>query len=473
MKHKAIWGVLLSAAVLFSAACGKEEMTDLSEDPPEKQEIVLAALSLQNDSSLKAAVVRFNKSSEAYHITMREYGKPSAELGERYERWTAEEWSDAVTRLNADLVSENCPDIIDLTDINIEELAQKGVFLDLRPFLDGSGVLKSGDYPENVLEACTYDGKLLGIPKYISVTSVMAHASDVGTEPGWTLEDLIAYAGAHPDAELFENASRWEIMHYCMSFYESYFVDWDGRECHFDAPEFKELLEFVKGFPEESPAERDRTAGEFVSTPVKIHNRDVLLEKVTLNDFLNLQYQNAVFEEDGVFIGFPTPDGAPGHALKFSSVYAVTSGSKAAEGAWEFIEEYLADESNASGGFPSNLQELQKRMDSLINVEYMTDSKGNPVLDENGQPIPLNGAGGTVSWMDGWSYTYRHETPEEVEQVAALLRSARRSDSFNGNGVIMQIIDEEAQAFYRDQKSADETAEIIQGRIRLYLNESK
>lgn len=91
MKHKAIWGVLLSAAVLFSAACGKEEMTDLSEDPPEKQEIVLAALSLQNDSSLKAAVVRFNKSSEAYHITMREYGKPSAELGERYERWTAEE----------------------------------------------------------------------------------------------------------------------------------------------------------------------------------------------------------------------------------------------------------------------------------------------------------------------------------------------------------------------------------------------
>lgn len=159
-----------------------------------------------------------------------------------------------------DLISDNCPDILDLTDLNIEELAQKGLFVDLGPFLDKSSVLSREDYPANVLEACTYQGSLLGIPKYYTVTSVMAHASDVGTEQGWTLEELMAYAAANPGAELFEFATRSEIMNYCMRFYESSFADRASGECRFDSPEFKELLEFVKGFPDE------KAIGERVSS---------------------------------------------------------------------------------------------------------------------------------------------------------------------------------------------------------------
>lgn len=442
----------------------------VSDAPTEKQEIVLATLSSKNDRYLKAAVVNFNKASEVYHITIKEYGNPSENFGERYERWTMDKWSEAVTRLNADLISDNCPDIVDLTDLNIEELAQKGVFLDLGPFLDGSSVLSRGDYPANILEACTYQGNLLGIPKLYSVTSVMAHASDVGTEQGWTLEELMAYAAANPGSELFENATKSEIMNYCMSFYESSFVDWASGECHFDSPEFKELLGFVKGFPDE----KEKAAGEFVSWPAKISRRDVLLYKTALTSFFTLQVQNAAFEDDGIWIGFPTPDKSPGHALHLSSVYAVTSRSRAAEGAWEFIEGYLAEEmgeDNVVGGFPSNQQELQKYFDSLF--EYQTNSRGEPVLDEDGQPSYMRGTGGTLSFTDGWSCDLHHETPEEIEQIRELLNAARRSDTFNGNGVIMMIISEETEAFYRDQKSVDVVAKIIQNRVRNYLKENQ
>lgn len=445
---------------------------NIAENPvPEKQEIILASLSLKNDSFLKNAVVNFNKASDKYHITLKEYGTPIDTLGERYERWTMEEWLDAVARLNTDLTSQNCPDIVDISDINIAELAEKGVFLDIRPYLDGSSVISGADYPDNVLASCTYNGKLLGIPKFISVTTVMGHASDLGEVSGWTLEDMIAYADAHPGAELFEDATKPDILNYCMTFYESYFVDRGEKKCSFDSPAFKQLLEFVNGFPDQ----KAQQSGEFVSPPVKIRNRDVLLEKTWIHLFLNIQYQNAVFEGDGVFIGFPTPDGSAGHALHTSSIYAITSNSPAAEGAWEFIESYLSDFSYASytvNEFPSSRQKLQEEIDSLINIEYETDHEGNLVLDENGNPQPTSGAGGTLSWFDGWSYTYHHETPEELALAHTLLYSARKSDTSNGNGVIMQIISEEADAFFKNQKTLDETVEIIQNRVQLYLNES-
>lgn len=444
---------------------------EASDAPPKKRELVLATLSLENDSTLKSAVVSFNKASESWHITIKEYGKPSKNIGERYERWTMDAWSDAVARLNADLVSENCPDIVDLTDLNIAELAKKGVFLDLSPFLEGSDVLSESDYPENILDACTYQGSLLGIPKIYSVTSVMAHASDVGTEQGWTLDELMAYAAAHPDAELFENATKSEIMNYCMSFYESGFVDLASGECRFDSPEFKKLLEFVRSFPDE----KEKAVGTFVSPPVKISNRDVLLEKVTLLAFFSIQYQDAVFENDGVWIGFPTPDKTPGHALHLSSVYAITSRSAAAEGAWEFIEGYLAEEPDVRlGYFPSSRQALQKRTDTLLQGEYLKDSQGNLILDEEGQPYRTDPiASGTFSYTDGWSYKYHIETPEEVEQALELLNAARRSDTYNGNGIIMMIISEEAEAFYSGQKSLDATAETIQRRVRNYIDENR
>lgn len=448
------------------AAASEDSAGAASDSPQEKREIVLATLSLQNDRYLKDAVYRFNKASKDWHITIKEYGTPSGDLGERYERWTMDEWSAAVSRLNADLVSDHCPDIVDLTDINIEVLAQKGMFLDLGACLDESDVLSREDYPANILEACTYQGRLLGIPKHFSVTSVMAHASDVGTEQGWTLEELIAYGTAHPGAELFEEADRSEIMNYCMSFYESFFVDMEKGECHFDSPEFKNLLEFARSFPHK----KENAPGEFVSLPVKISNRDVLLDKPFLTRFGCLQYQDAVFENDGVWIGFPTPDKTPGHALHFSSVYAVTSRSLAAEGAWEFIEGYLLAEYDY-GTFPSRRQELQELVDSYLENER--DSNGELVLDDDGQPIPLIRTGGTISYTDGWSYKYHRDTPEEIGEVLAILAAARRPDTFHGNGFIMLIINEEAEAFYNNQKSLDETVDIIQRRIQNYVDENK
>ncbi len=43
----------------------------------------------------------------------------------------------------------------------------------------------------------------------------------------------------------------------------------------------------------------------------------------------------------------------------------------------------------------------------------------------------------------------------------------------NGNDMIMSIINEEAEPFFKGQKSVDDVVKVIQNRINNYVNETK
>ena len=77
---------------------------------------------------------------------------------------------------------------------------------------------------------------------------------------GWTLEELITYAEAHPEAELFDNTSRDEIIQYLMSYNENAFIDWHSGTCHFDSDNFKQLLKFAGRFPAEPPQSPEQSS---------------------------------------------------------------------------------------------------------------------------------------------------------------------------------------------------------------------
>lgn len=95
-----------------------------------KQEIVLGMMS--PDLDIEAAVTKFNKRNQDYHVTIRYY------IDQGSVSDTAV--SDALTRLNIDIVSDNCPDILSLDKIDVQNLADKGVFEDLTPYLELSSV---------------------------------------------------------------------------------------------------------------------------------------------------------------------------------------------------------------------------------------------------------------------------------------------------------------------------------------------
>ena len=451
-----------SIAAVLETRDRSGELALLTKSSPEnivqKETLVLGVLT--GAYNYEPAVVRFNRSNEKYRIVLKEYYT--------YEAHGDLTLEDGLAKLHADLVSDHCPDLLEVTGLNLTRLAAKDVFQDLRPYLEKSGTFAPEDFVSEILEAYTFDGTLVTIPYAVFLETVMGNARQVGTETEWTPEKVIALAEENPDTELFDGADRTDILNFLMKYGEAAFVDWESGKCSFDSEQFKNLLTFVKGFPETVDHNPDRP-----STPSRIQNGEVLLKTVELYNFDTIQIDLETFGSDAVCIGYPTADGGR-HAMTAIFSYAIASGSKNKDGAWAFIESMLSEEGGSNGmGFPSVKQRLETCLEDAVSVKYMLDEKGEVYLDEKGEPVVM-GNTSSVQYGDGWSYTYHTATREEAELILSLLPDARPAFAFMESGSeIRAIISEEAEAFYAGQKTVEETAKIIQNRAQLYVDENR
>lgn len=460
-------GVLSDGRVLAAISdwgTGKTELALLkktkSSELVQKEQLTVGTLSV--NQTLQAAAVSFNKSSEKYHVNIKNYIDDNAE-------WTETTWSDAIAKLNNDITSgANSPDILDLSQLNTGQLAAKGVFEDLTPYLENSTVLDKDDFMKNILDSFTYDEKLIAIPGSFGISTVIGKSADVGEEMGWTLDELIAYAQDNEGANLFYNASKGSIMNTLLYYNMDSFVDWETGTCKFDTPEFKKLLEFVNTFPDEIDWEADTR-----SQPAQIAAGDVLLAEAYLYDLESIQQYIAMFGKEPVtFIGYPTVDGSVGCMLNAGDAYGISGKSQNKEGAWAFVEHYLKESSSEDfffrNGLPTRQSELDKMIEEATKEEYVTDENGEPVLDESGAAIVAGGMS-SISYGD-WEYTFHTPTKEEADMLRELIKVAK--PAAGSDSELSNIIMEEAEAFYKGQQSVDNVTKVIQSRAQLYVSEN-
>ncbi len=424
----------------------------------QKEEIIIGTL--YDSQELQAAAVAFNKANDTYHVSIKTYIDNN--------NGTENSYQDAITNLNNDITSgANCPDILDLSQLNAEQLAAKGIIEDLTPYLEKSSVFDKEDFIDNLLDGFTYDGVLVAIPTSFTISTVVGKTSEVGEEMGWTLDEMMTFAKAHPDAELFDGIEQSTMLYYCMMYNQDAFVDWANGESHFDSEEFKTLLEFVNMFPQEI----DWTSYEGGAKVEERQAGEILLENAYISDFQEVQIYPAMYGEPVTFIGFPTTDGSVGCSMSASSLYGITAKSDQKDGAWAFIESYLssAGDSMYSWGFSTLKEKMQEHIDEITKVEYLLDENGEQVLDENGEPILTSGGGG-IGWED-WEYTYHPSTEEEVELVMELISVATPASNVS-NDEILNIITEEADAYFKGQKTLDDVVNIIQSKAQIYISEN-
>ncbi len=416
----------------------------------QKETIVLGTL--YSSSALRGAVQAFNRGNDQYQVKIREYMDP-----------LTHDRADALIRMNNDILSDDCPDLLDLADLDLKALAAKGLFEDLDAYLESSSLLDRSDFLDSLLDSYSVDNELITIPSSFSLRTVFGWSDGAGDGRGRTLDELLAYADAHPEAALFDNASRSDIMQYLMACNGDAFIDWSSGECRFDSDDFRRLLEFTARFP----GEAQRDPGQ-PSTPVRIRNGEVLLYEAYITDFDSIQLPLAIYGDAGTCIGFPSKDGGAGCILIPYGAYAITVKSDRKDGAWTFLENLLASADSSSSFFPPLKAALEEKAAEAVKAGYLTDENGEVCLDENGNPIPEN-SGMAVSYSD-WEYTYRTPSQDEVEAVLAFIDTAKPMP-FSDTGEIIRIISEEAESYYQGQKTVDEVAKIIQSRTRIYVNE--
>lgn len=192
------------------------------------------------------------------------------------------------------------------------------------------------------------------------------------------------------------------------------------------------------------------------------------------------------------YVGAPSSGGA-GSCFRLPSWYSLTdcslgicASSQAKEGAWAYVRQCLlpggagsveTDETTYLGhGFPVNKSDFDslfeprwfQRVDEAGNLEYVLDQDGNRI--ENPEDItwvPPSYADAEISMV---LYCL---APNEA-QMERFWDLYNAIDSVAGNDAeIMEIILEEAAPYFAGDKSLDETADLIQSRVSLYVNENR
>lgn len=421
------------------------------EDVKDKTTIVLACTGL--DWSLRTQVVKFNKSNEKYRITIQDY---SSIYG------SDTDYTAGINRLNADIVSGKVPDILVLsTDMPIDSYISKGLFEDIKPYIEKDESLDINNFMPNIMEAFSVEGKMYRlVPSYL-ISTIIAKTSDVGEERGWTVQDVNDLMASKPEGTQFLTlVDRNTMMIYCMNLAGNQFIDWETGKCNFNSDSFIEMLDFLNQFPEETDSSV-YTDDYWEHYDSLWREGKVIAQLYTVSNFRDFNYvSKGSFGEPVTMIGFPSSN-EDGSAIMPYMQLAMSAKSSNKEGAWEFLRYFLSDEyqNEINYGFPVSIKRLDELAEKATKKSTYTDENGNEVETDD------------YYYIDGVELIIEPMTKEETEKFKETLYSFTQVYNYDEN--LIQIIQEESASFFNGQKKAEDVAGIIQSRVQIYVNENR
>lgn len=402
------------------------------------------------NQDMRNSVIKYNKESDEYRIVIKDYSEYDTE----------ENWNGSTEKLNSDIASGKCPDILFANDSSmIDNFAGKGLFVDLNKYLDNDPDIDRNDIWPSLIEACSKDGKLYELAASFYVSTLIGKESLVGDKVGWNLDEFIAFNNSLPEGmELFQNVNRESMMYTLLSANASTFVDRTKAECYFDSQEFITLLEFLKTLPVlEDDYYLEINWDEYDTA---FRKNKAALSDYTLYDLSDFGYQEqGTFGEKVAFVGYPSNDGK-GSRISIYGSYAISSKCKNQEGAWDFIKQLWTPEYQKSiWGVPATITRFNEMAEEAKKVPTYEDWEGNIVESPN------------MYYIGGQEIEIKPLTDADIERVRNLILSANQKAGDLAD--IEEILSEELESFFAGQKSAEDVAKIIQSRVSIYLNEKQ
>lgn len=420
-------------------------------DVKEKEVLTLAMTS--TDWGIRRLAIQFNKNNEKYRISIQDYDALYS---------TEDDWKAGINRLNTDIVSGKVPDILLLdSSMPVDSYISKGLLADLKPFIEKDEDFSVEDFMPNVIEAFSVDGKLYSLVPSYSINTLVAKASEVGKERGWTVQEVKELLASKPEGtQLLLNVSRDDMLQYCFSMAGSQFIDWEKGTCNFNSDGFIEMLEFIATFPEE--VDWDAMPDNFWDNYDAMWREGKVIATVSnigdLRNFNNME--QGTFGGELTMIGFPSSDG-DGSVIWPNLRFALSAKSKNSEGAWEFLRTFLTDEYQESVeyGFPLSVKLLDEKVQQAMERPYY--------MDENNKKVEYD----ETAYINGVEIPIAPITKERADEIVAQLYSF--TQVYRSDDTLLNIVREEAGPFFAGQKKAQEVAPIIQSRVQLYVNENR
>lgn len=427
------------------------------ESVPHKESISMAVLYM--DYQVQSEIINFNRHNDKYRIEVTDYSEYN----------TDEDYSAGQTKLTTEIMAGNVPDILAMNNLPYTQLAAKGLLEDLYPYIDADSEFKREDFFPNVLASLEVNGGLYSTVSGFYINTVAGAASVVGDTPGWTYDEFDAALASMPEGcEPFDvYVTRDMILNTCLALDLNSFVDWTNGKCSFDSQSFIDLLEFANRFPAEYNWEENKGSEE--SSEERIAQGKQMLMESYLFSVRDLPYNERYFGGNMTYIGYPTNSGT-GSVLNLETGFAMSSACKNKEAAWEFMRTLFTEEYQEKlYNLPSNINVYNKQLEEAMTIQYSKDAEGNYILNEEGERIPII----TDSWVmsDGTVYEHYALTQEQADKMWELITTTTKRYDYNTS--ILEIVMEQAEAYFSGQKSVEEVARLIQSKANIYVNEQR
>lgn len=360
------------------------------------------------------------------------------------------------------LLSGNGYDIIDMSGLDYEKYAEKGLLVNLDNLIAADPDFDWDEYDKSLIDRFRSDDGLFVLPISASTETIAVNA-DLFQELGiplpkdsLTWEELLSMARQVSEAreagkteaypfmksvsydklsiEMFDRMLRSELY--------TIWIDRKEKTHRFDTKEFLQTLEMFQQFddPGLCSPNTEIGAGDYQKT-------------LTDRAFVNLElltYENSYekqFLRDWEFLGEPclAKQGQVSSPL-YARYYAISKDSPYIEESWEFLKALISPE-----------------MQSII---------GKMGMESTYYDFPIHLSSRAALREEQLALSVQNEAPmttEDAAQIDALLANAMPDPQ--GDNKLRQAVLLEAEKFFLGQKTAEQAVEQICERVELYLHE--
>lgn len=439
-----------------------------------KEEIIITVASEYMNYELRRAAIRFNKQNTGVRVSMKEYFQYNTEENE---------YTGAVTQMNADITMGNVPDILLISSgLPVESYFNKDVFVDLNQYIDDPEVgLNRGDYYENLLNLTNVNGKLYTLIPRLSLKTLVAKSKFVGTESGWNVAEMLDVIRKMPEGmEAFSyDYDRSQIQNFLIESCSNAFVDWENATTNFNSQEFIDLIEFIKSCPELSINNQHYANIDYDNYDyqeedaywnnysMRFYRDQALFQDYALWDLNEITYLYQNFADEITLIGYPTNDeGSSGAVVVPQMELGICTKSPNHDSSWMFIRFLMTDEGvqNSMNGLSSNRVYMEKK---LAESEEAYADYYYEYTDEDWAWYEETYSAEYVEYMKKSRTKYSIEHGQKIIDILAKATMVQRSDNS-----LNKIINEELSYFYGGTRDAAATAKVIDNITNLYVTEN-
>lgn len=427
-----------------------------------KEKQIITIGSLGDEFYIKDFTREFNNTHDDYQLNIITYpNSDGSYFGD------PEGKNDALDNLKLAITGDDAPDLVfmqgDGSDYHdtFLRLGARGVFCDLYELLNEDDTVNRDTLLPNILTAMQHpNGSLYSLTSGFTVQSIAVKSKFTDKE-NWTMDDMI---------ELYEGAD--DIMYYWSTKQDMLkllltgtdFTDEVNGTCYFDSPEFIRMLEFCDRYPAETTEpeksyddpEQEAKWQKWLTDNYHRYQEDTdYLYGVGFSGFTgeatmasSWAYTKADLGGDFTLVGYPSDNGKGGKIVANGEI-AISTNCTDKAAAWEVVKSYLQYGAMSGTGYSIFNERFEELLDNEMYIWEMGERSDAEYYDDDSRVYRL--------------------TQEERDRLETYIRSCDTYMMLDEK--VEAIVYEEAGMYFSGDRSAEETAEMIQSRAELYLAE--